>query len=250
MPELLSSLATISGLGWIVLAAFFSGLTRGFTGFGTALVFLPVAAQYLPPFAAILTLTFMDVLSPLPLLRRAWGDAGRVDLGRLLIGTVLLLPVGLWILGQVPQDVFRFGVSGLALGMLAALVLGLRYHGEVRAGMVYAIGAAAGFLGGTVGLPGPPVILFYMARPLPIQVIRANTLLYLFGYDLLLMVGIAGFGRMELEWAVLGVFLAVPGMLGSWIGGRLFRPGYERIYRAAAYVVIGAAALSGLPIWS
>lgn len=250
MPDFISSLASTSGLGWIIFAAFISGLTRGFTGFGTALVFLPVAAQYLSPFAAILTLTFMDALSPLPLLRRAWGDADRLDLRRLLIGTALLLPVGLWVLGMVPPIVFQFGVSGLSFAMLTALVLGVRYRGKVRAGMVYAIGAAAGFLGGTAGLPGPPVILFYMARPLPTQVIRANTLLYLFGYDILVMIGIAGFGRLELEWAVLGVFLALPGMLGNWIGARLFRPGYERIYRAGAYAVIAASALSGLPIWS
>lgn len=250
MPDLISSLTSISGLGWIIFAAFVSGLTRGFTGFGTALVFLPVAAQYLPPFAAILALTFMDALSPLPLLRRAWHDAERVDLRRLLMGTVVLLPVGLWILGQVPQQAFQFGVSGLAIAMLIALVLGLRYRGQVRAGMVYGIGAAAGFLGGTVGLPGPPVILFYMARPLPTQVIRANTMLYLFGYDLMIMAAITAMGRLEIQWAILGVCLALPGMLGNWIGGRLFRPGYERIYRAAAYAVIAASALSGLPIWS
>ncbi|MGH1413013.1 MAG: sulfite exporter TauE/SafE family protein [Pelagimonas sp.] len=250
MPDVLSSLASVPGLGWIAFAAFVSGLVRGFTGFGTALVFLPVAAQFLPPFAAIITLTFMDLLSPLPVLKPAWRDADRGDLKRLLIGTIITLPVGLSVLAMVPRDVFRFGVSGLSIAMLAVLVFGIRYRGEVKSAMVYGIGAASGFLGGTAGLPGPPVILFYMARPLPTQMIRANTLLFLFGYDLMIMLALEVFGRMQLEWAVLGLLMGIPGMLGNWLGGRLFRPGLETLYRAAAYAVIAASAVSGLPIWS
>ncbi len=250
MPDILSSLASLPGLGWIAFAAFISGLVRGFTGFGTALVFLPVAAQFLPPFAAILTLTFMDLLSPLPVLKPAWRDADKADLRRLLIGTAITLPIGLAVLALVPRDAFRFGVSGLALAMLLALIFGLRYRGVIKSAMVYAIGCASGFLGGAVGLPGPPVIMFYMARPLPPQVIRANTLLYLFGYDLMIMLAIAAFGRMELQWAILGLLMGLPGMLGNWLGGRLFRPGLEKVYRAAAYSVIAASAVSGLPFWS
>lgn len=249
MPELLSSLISLPGLGWIIFAAFIAGLVRGFTGFGTALVFLPIAAQFLPPFATILVLTFMDLLSPLPVIRSAWQDAHRPDLRRLLIGTAVMLPVGLWCLTLLPQVVFRFGVSGIALGMLAALVLGLRYRGEIRRSMVYAIGGVAGFLGGVAGLPGPPVILFYMARPLAAAVIRANTLIFLFGYEFFVVAGIAAYGRLELIWVVLGLALGLPGMVGNWLGGRLFRPGLETVYRSAAYIVIALSALSGLPIW-
>lgn len=247
MPEILGPAP--EGLGWIVLAALLGGLVRGFTGFGTAMVFLPVAAPFLGPFGAILALTFMDLFGPLPNLRRAWGSVERGDLGRLVLGCALALPVGLWLLTRTEPEVFRYAVSLVTLVMLAVLMLGLRWRGRVRRSMVTGIGAAAGLLGGVAGLPGPAVILFYMSRPLPVPVIRATILLFLFVFDILIILGMAGFGRVTLAGAGLGLLLAVPNVAGNWLGGWLFRPAYERYYRGAAYALIAVAALSGLPIW-
>ncbi|WGW03260.1 sulfite exporter TauE/SafE family protein [Tropicibacter oceani] len=249
MPDLLAEAWNLPGLGWIAFAAFIGGLVRGFAGFGTALVFLPVTAQFLTPFQAILALTFMDILGPMPILRRAWPQVEKGDLGRLTLGTAVMLPVGLAVLQLVPPEAFRYAVSLLALSMLAVLIGGLRYGGVVSRAMVLAIGGAAGFLGGVAGLPGPPVILFYMARPLPAAVIRATTLYYLFVFDLLIILGMGAFGLWEAGAMVLGLGLAVPCMAGNWLGGRMFVPGQDRLYRGAAYGLIALSALSGLPFW-
>ncbi len=135
------------GLAVLIFAAFLGGIVRGFSGFGTALVFLPLAAPFLGPIGALIALTIMDIFGPLPNLRRAWKDVDRSDLARLLLGCAVLLPVGLWLLSRVEPEVFRYAVSFLALFMLAILILGLRYQGRVRRTMVTAIGCAAGFLG-------------------------------------------------------------------------------------------------------
>ncbi len=237
------------GLTIILFAAFLCGVVRGFSGFGTALVFLPIATPFLGPFGALIGLTIMDIFGPIPNLRRAWQEVNRGDLARLVAGCALVLPVGLWVLTQVDPDVFRYSVSLLALAMLAILILGLRYHGQVSRLMVTGIGCAAGFLGGVAGLPGPAVILFYMSRPLPVVVIRATILLFLFAFDFLLFGYLTGMGRVTMTAVLLGLLLAIPNLAGNWLGGWLFRPEYERLYRAAAYFAIALAALSGLPLW-
>ena len=248
MPDAWFSLSPTE-MGWVILAAFLAGLVRGFTGFGSGLVFLPVAAQVLPPFGAILTMTLMDLFGPVPIVRRAWADVDRGDLGRLLLGCVLCLPLGLWVLTLIAPEIFQLAVGLLALAMLAVLTLGLRYRGQGGRRMVTGIGALSGGLGGVAGLPGPPVILFYMARPLPIQNIRATILLFLMSYDLLLVAYMGVFGRLEAGFAVLGLAMAVPNMVGAWLGGRLFRPEQERVYRSVAYGLIAVSALSALPVW-
>ena len=250
MPETLAGLLAMEGLGWIAAATFMAGLVRGFAGFGTAMIYLPVATQFLPPFWALTTLVLMDIGGPLPNLRGAWAVVNRRDLGLLLAGAALAMPLGLWALSLLDPEFFRWAVSLLALSMLAILITGLRYRGSVNAPMVAGTGFVGGFLGGVAGVPGPPVILFYMARPLAAAVIRATTLLYLFGYDLLMIGYLSGMGRMEALPAVLGLALTLPNLLGNWLGGRMFVPGYERLYRAVAYTVILASALSGLPVWS
>ncbi len=129
MPDLRASLLGTGGLALLGPPAFAAGLVRGFSGFGTALVFLPVAAQILSPFGAILALIFMELPAPLPNLRRAWASVEGPDLA---LSGFLLLPVGIWVLTRVPPELFRMIVCGLALAMLAALVAGLRWRRRAR----------------------------------------------------------------------------------------------------------------------
>ncbi|EAR52214.1 hypothetical protein OG2516_02219 [Oceanicola granulosus HTCC2516] len=159
---------------WLSAAAFVAGIVRGFTGFGTALVYLPLASMVLDPFFAITTLIVAELVGPLPAVPRALGLAHRRDLGRLALGLVLGMPLGMLLLASLSPELFRLLVSLIALGLVALLAGGVRYRGEMRGRQVTAVGLAGGLLGGVTGIAGPPVILFYMARPLPAATIRAN----------------------------------------------------------------------------
>ena len=158
----------------LMAAALTAGLVRGFAGFGTAMIYLPVAGQILSPFAALTTLIVIELTGPLPIVPRALRDGHPADVLRLGVGLVLAMPVGVYTLTLVAPEVFRYGVSIAALLLLLCLISGLRYRGRLTPPMVYGTGAMGGFLAGSVGLPGPPVILLYMASPLPVSAVRAN----------------------------------------------------------------------------
>ena len=66
MPDALAAALAQPGLGWLICATFVAGMVRGFTGFGTALIFMPVAAQHLDPVWAVLTMVVMELFGPLP----------------------------------------------------------------------------------------------------------------------------------------------------------------------------------------
>ena len=236
---------------WLLAGAcLLAGTVRGFAGFGTALVYLPLAALVLSPFQAITTLVIFDLVGPLPLVRRAARDCEPRDVARLACGLALALPLGLFTLTLIQAEVFRYAVSLIALTLVACLLGGVRYQGPLTPRMVFATGGMAGFLQGVAGLPGPPVILLYMASTRPVQVIRANTFLFLLATDLVLLPMLAIFGRLDMSAVMLGVALIVPNMLGALLGGWLFRPGLEPAYRGIGYAIIAASALVGLPIWA
>ncbi len=248
MPEIAAEALAIGGIGWVFAVAFLAGIVRGFAGFGTAMIFLPVATRVVEPVWAIIILMVMDAIGPLPMIPRALRDGHPRDLMRLFAGTVVALPAGLAVLFWVDPAVFRIAVSVLSLALLVLLVGGVRYRGILNPPLVYATGGVGGFLGGAVGIPGPPVILLYMASPHPAQVIRANATAYLYAFDLLVLASFAVLGRL---WGVplaLGLLAALPYLAGNALGWWIFRPGYERLYRAVAYGIIAASALSGL--WS
>lgn len=238
-----------AALAWLAGVALFAGLVRGFAGFGTALIYMPLAAMVLGPLAALVSLTTMDLIGPIPGAIRAAPMAERRDVGRLALGLVLGVPLGLALLGQLPVEAFRYLVSGLSLAVVVLLASGFRYRGRLGGGAVFGTGAAGGFLGGLAGLPGPPAILLYMASDRPAQVVRANLLLYLVAVDLTMMAVLALSGRLEGAHLALGLVLAAPYLVGNLLGAVAFRPGRERTYRAVAYALIAAAAIVGLPLW-
>lgn len=244
----MEALLATEGIGWIAAAAFVAGLVRGFAGFGTAMVFLPVAGQFLPPFAVLTVLFVMDLVAPLPKLPSALRDGHPPDIARLVGAAALTVPLGLWVLGQVDPDLFRWGVSLAALLLLALLVAGVRYGGPMTPPLVLATGGIGGFTGGLMGLPGPPVIFLYMASRLPPAAIRGNIYAYLLFVDVLMLGVIWAMGRLVPAALWTGAVMILPYMAGILIGTALFRPGRETLYRRIAYGVIAVSALSGLPL--
>lgn len=249
MPDIVAQTLALPGFGWLVFAAFLSGIVRGFSGFGTAMIFLPFAAQVVPPVWAILALIGMDIFGPMPVLRRAARDASPRDLALLLGFSALFVPAGVWLLTVISPATYRYVVCILALVLVACLLVGLRYRGRPTRALVGATGAVAGVSGGVAGIPGPPVILFYMASSLPVAQVRANTMLFLFGFDFILIAILWLSGQGAWPPFVAGIMLAMPNALGNLAGQAIFDPARARVYRGVAYAIVTASALMGLPFW-
>ena len=249
MPDALALAIETPGLAALLLTMAIAGVVRGFTGFGTALIFVPVAGFYLPPGAVIFLMTITGMASNITLLPKALRDGEVTEVSRLAVGALLATPLGLWIMTQIDAQTLRWIVALAATITLVALMSGWRYRGEVRAGHLPAIGGGAGLLGGMTGLTGPVVILFYLAGTRPVQVIRGNTILFLALLDVIIAIIMLATGLADPALIWVGVLLSVPYLVTSLIGQRLFDPSREAVYRWLAYIIIAGAVLRGLPIW-
>ncbi|WP_370402101.1 TSUP family transporter [Sulfitobacter sp. JB4-11] len=249
MPDFIALAGTPTGLIWLVGAVFAAGLVRGFAGFGSAMIIMPVASSVLEPVQAVIFLVAAEVLGPLPNLPSALRVGALREVGLLLLGAAVALPLGLLCLANVDPRFFGWTVSVIVLVLLVLLMTGWRYAGVLTRPLVVGTGALGGFMTGFSGLPGPPVIMLYMASRLPAAVIRANFLLYLLAIDLVLMAVLWVSGLMVWPAFVLGLLVGVPNVIANWLGARLFDPQAERLFRNVAYIVIAASAILGLPLW-
>jgi uncharacterized membrane protein YfcA len=249
MLDLLSSVLTLNGVGWIACSAFVAGTVRGFAGFGTAMIFLPVAGMFVSPVAAISALFIMDLIGPAPVIPQKFRAADKPDLARLVFGAALVFPAAIWLLLSFDPAVFRYSVSILSLVMLIALVSGLRIKTRLSPKYVWGIGGTAGFCGGFAGVPGPPVIFFYMASDRPAAVTRATNSCFLYGFDIMATTVLIVMGSTQPQALMMGALMAVPNVIGNFVGAAIFNPEKEKLYRNVAYAIIAISALSGLPIW-
>lgn len=250
MPEGLWAALATPGAAWLALTIAVAGLVRGFTGFGTALIFVPVAGLFLPLSQVVLLIALTGLASTGALLPRAWGEADRGEVGVLALCAAVTVPAGVWALGVLPETTLRWLVTGIAATTLAAVATGWRYHARLRAPGLAAIGGAAGVVGGMTGLTGPVVILFYLASTRAAQAVRANTILFLAALDVVIVANLSlrGLGGgAATVW--LAALLAVPYFVTTLLGQWLFDPARERLFRGAAYGVIALAVITGAPLF-
>lgn len=249
LGQALQEILATEGLGWLLFAAVLSGFVRGFSGFGTAMVYMPFAGAVLSPVWALTTLYVFDLFGPLPNVPRAMKDGRPRDILWLLLGAVVLVPLGVYLLSFVEPSVFRWTVATITLGLIVVLVFGWRLKREMGNKTLFATGAMSGFLAGVAALPAPPVILLYMSSRDKVATIRANILLYILLVDLLVLLMLGLTGQLLLVPVMIGAILIVPFLIANVIGAFLFRPEYEKLYRYAAYGLIAVAAVTSLPIF-
>ena len=247
MPEAISAALAVPGLGWMMLAISAAGLVRGFTGFGKALIFVPVAGQFLAAADVIMVMAVTGLFSMVALVPGAWKTADRGEVASLAIAAALCVPVGVWILSQLDVLTIRWIVSVVVAMTLVAVMTGWRWRGRLGWSGRFAIGAGAGTMGGMTGLTGPVVIIFYLANARSAEHVRANTILFLAALDLVLVVNLALFGHARPEVVWIAVVMALPYLGATLIGQALFDPRLEKAYRIVAYGVVALALVSGVP---
>lgn len=236
---------------WLVIAlgAVVGGLTRGFTGFGFAMIFMPLAASVLPPQAALAVIWAIDAPFALFLGGRNFRAADKRSVFLLLAAATLLFPVGLYILIHVDPYVIRWIISGLVIAAVIGLASGWRYHGRPGVGLTLSVGSLSGLFNGLASLSGLPLALFWLSsqtrRPAEI---RADMQTY-FLFSTLVSGSILAYKGIFTRETLL-IALSVMPIYGLMLllGTRGYRIASEATFRRIAYLVIAMAAVLSLPV--
>lgn len=239
----------IDGFWWLALTIGVAGIVRGFTGFGTALIFVPVAGRFLPAADVIFLIALTGLASSAALFPRAWRTGDRGEVGLLLAAAVPAVPLGLWAMSWLPDQTVRWAVAAIAGVTLLSIITGLRYDRRLPPLGLLCVGGLAGAVGGMTGLTGPVILMAYLASRMGAEAVRSNTILFLLGMDILIFASLLFSGTANPAMLLVALGLSVPYVSMTLIGQRLFDPGRERLYRLAAYIVIAGAVLTGLPLW-
>ncbi|MFN4239089.1 MAG: TSUP family transporter [Erythrobacter cryptus] len=228
-----------------LLAALGASFVRGLTGFGMAILLVPVLALALPPVEAVVlgnALSLLIGLTEVPMLVRAaepsaWAISALV---------ALTTPLGLAALILTGPDAARLVIALIAFSAFLAMLLPPRPAAVPGAWVTGAAGVMSGLMTGYAGMPGPPVVPYYAGRALPRVTIKASMLLI---FTLAALAGLAaawwqGVLRgdlLVLALALLPVIL-IGNRLGMMVSGRIS----DSAWRSAVGLVLGLAALGAL----
>src|SRR3979411_1170872 len=102
----------------------------------------------------------------------------RRDVGTMLLGTLIGVPIGTWALTRMDGLAVRWMIVALIVPMLALMMSGWRYSGRPTALVTVCVGSISGFCGGVAQVGGPPVVLYWLRDAGKAITIRANIILF------------------------------------------------------------------------
>jgi uncharacterized membrane protein YfcA len=249
MDGFLGPLPAIGAILGIAGAALAGGVSRGFSGFGAALVFVPLASAAVGPQVAVPVLALMECVACLVFVPNAWRHAARREVAAVSAGAICAVPLGALILAASDPVALRWVMTGLVFVAVAVLASGVRYRGAGSVPLTLGVGAAGGLMSGTAMLGGVPPAVFWLGRNAPAVVVRANMNLY---FAVLTMAVTAAFlwrGLVGGQTVWFALAAAPAYAVGLRAGALLFRRASDSGFRVAGIVLILVAGVLGMPLW-
>jgi uncharacterized membrane protein YfcA len=231
---------------WVLGVVFLATLIRSAFGFGEALVAVPLLALLIPvevaaPLAVLLSITVAAVV-----VLEDWHEVHLGSAWRLVLSTLLGVPLGLLLLTAVPAPVVKAVLAAVIIAF-SAYCLARRTPPALQDDrLAWLFGFSAGVLGGAYGMNGPPLVVYGTLRRWPAEQFRAT----LQGYFLpASLVGLAGYWLAGLwvpavtRYYLLSLPLAGAAiLLGRWVNRRLKGPQFLLVVHAGL-IAVGAVLL-------
>lgn len=231
MSDLLLLGAVAAGV--FVLAA----LAQAITGFGSALVAVPLLALVVEPIAAVVAATAVSLVLASGI---AWREREHVDraAARTLVRTGILgMPVGLLVLTLVDEQRLQVWIAAALLVMVVVVVRGVPT--SVRS--LPAAGLVSGVLLTSTGMNGPPLVIALVDRES--RRYRATLQAVFASQDVVAVTAFLILGHVSREAAV----LTAGGILGLPLGWRLGDALFHRVpAERLRPVVVGGLVLTAV----
>jgi uncharacterized membrane protein YfcA len=238
-------IATPAWYGFAVLA-FVAGFARGLSGFGIALIMMPLTASLYTPRVAVPIMMLIDLIPTLLLFRNARHHVNAKEISVLSLAAFAGIPLGVSILVYLDADTMRTVISALVVLAAIALAAGFRISGKPSALRDAVTGFLSGLFSGSASLPAPPVIIGWTAAQVPGQVLRSNIICYFAALTLVQAPVLWYSGLFTAKALILGITAAPIFGIGVYAGAHSFPFIPEKLFRQLVLVVIGVGAVFGL----
>ena len=207
---------------WLVFVVLLASIAQSISGFGFALISVPLMSVFIDPRDAVVIATFIGAASSssqafIDREHTSWRLALRLS-GAAYVG----MPVGLLMFVIVDESVLRFLVGAVVLLATVVLMKGFTIH-ESRGYMDWVFGGISGVLATSTSTNGPPLVFLLQAKNLNPSVFR-STISTVFAVTSVGAIGLFLLSGKVTKDGLVGVVLSLPVLLLGLRMGYAIRP--------------------------
>ncbi len=220
------------------LIIFVASVIRGFTGFGLALVAVPLIQFIMPVTDTAVFIAMINMIFSIIYYRQSKAIIKDQPLGAMALWTGIGVAAGTLILRFINPAYIQLGWGILIILIVTALIRGLNLHISSDRSAMTLSGLLGGVLAGATGITGPPVAIILSSLKTPrhkFNAIISIFILFAVTYALIFYL-ISGLIRKEI---LLLALCSVPALLaGLYAGDRLVSRISQKTFTAVVYVVL------------
>ncbi|RKQ33990.1 sulfite exporter TauE/SafE family protein [Oceanobacillus halophilus] len=206
------------------------------TGFGFSILATPFLLLLFHPAEAIQINLFLSFVISFALIRKIKKDIHFGILKRLIIGSIIGLPIGIGIFLLMDMTKLKLVVSLIIVALTILLMKQFRIH--QKDGRDLGVGGLSGMLTTSIGMPGPPLLLYFSGTNTQKETLRGTTLaFYLFIYFMSLIIQVTIAGTTRTVW--ISSSMALPLIfIGLYAGQLVFKWMNQRTFQMIIYIIL------------
>ena len=223
---------------WIILVfiVLLASLLQTSTGYGFSIVGTPFLLLIYPGHTAIQINIILSLCLSIFMIFKIGKEVDKPLLIRLIKGSIVGLVLGVFIYLYIDIQLLKIVAGGLILISTVLLILKLTILQTKNRDFL--TGGISGLLTTSIGVPGPPLLLYFSGVGTDKAILRSTTLAYyLFVYFTSLVMQVLFGGTSKEAW--ISSLVAAPSLfIGILLGQLLFKWISPKIFRLITYIIL------------
>jgi len=232
---------------WYVLpVVMFAAVVRGYSGFGFAVIAVVGLNFFFEPQQSVAIVLSLDLICSLNLWRQAVKQANFPSLKKLVIGSILGIPIGYSFLLLIPAETLKLLICIGILTLAALLFSSYRPFNAEKNITKLGFGLASGAGTASASIGGPMIVYYMLSSNLTTSSQRATMILFFISSEALAVITLISGGLVDDTLPKALLILTLPTLLAVYYGQYLFNKKPPKSLKSFALPIMVVVALLGI----
>ena len=230
----------------IALVVVFSGFLRGFIGFGSGLLMIPILSYFYSPVFAMVFNIVIEIPATIYLTFVGIKKSNLKEITPMMFTMMLTIPFGTIFLVSVDEQIIKTLMSLLLIFFVILIATGWRIKSTITKYVLVLGGAISGLMQGATGMGGPPYVTVLLSKNDSDDVARANILVITSGLVISAIISLYYFGLFTKDILLTGAISAPIYVFATYIGTKFFNYSGNKYFRNSSLIALGVVGLATL----
>ena len=223
----------------LLIVISFSGFIRGFLGFGSGLITIPILSFLYSPIFAIVFNIIIEIPTTVYLTFIGARTCKFKEISPMFFSMMLTIPIGTIFLISIDEKIIKIIMSIVVIFFVILIASGWKLKSTITKIVLFLTGIISGLMQGVTGMGGPPFATILLSKGDSDDITRGNILIMSTGIVISAIVSMYYFDLFTKELFLTGILASPVYILASMSGSRFYSLSGNRYFRNISLIVLG-----------